>query len=209
MIIILLITPFHSFSNNDYLKIMEETIAKMYAFESIDAYKAVANQFEVIAKAEEEKWLPRYYHANCFIILFYVDATADYEQKKNYLTTASNSLDILLKKFPNESEIEVLSAFLSVSYMVLDPANAPNILPKYNAAIAKALELESSNPRARFFQLASEIGKAQFFGQSTDQFCPDLKKLLEEWDLYEPKSTIHPKWGKDDIPKKIKECGCD
>lgn len=199
---------FSSFSTTDYQKKMEQTIAKMYSSYSVDAYLQVANQFAVIGKAEPDEWLPWYYHANANIILIYMDVNADFDKKQIYLKKAEKSLNMILEKFPKESEIQVMNAFYAVSNMAIDPANAATFIPRYSAAVPKAFELEPENPRARFFKLASNIGEAQFFGKPTDQYCEQLNVLNEEWDLYEPKSTIHPRWGKDEVTKKMTEIGC-
>ncbi len=197
-----------SFSGPGYQKKMEETITKMYSSYSVESYLQVANQFAVIGKAESDEWLPWYYHANANIILVYMDVNADFEKKQIYLKKAEESLNMILEKFPKESEIQVMNAFYAISNMAIDPANAAQYIPKYSAAVAKAIELEPENPRARFFQLSSSIGEAQFFGKPTDEFCGQLNTLNEEWDSYQAKSTIHPVWGKEEVKKKMTEIGC-
>lgn len=197
-----------SFSGSGYEKKMQETIAKMYSNYTVESYMQVANQFAVIGKAEPEEWLPWYYHANANIMLVFLDAEADFETKQQYLKKADQALTMILQKFPEESEIQVMNAFYAVSNMAIDQANAGQFIPRYSAAVAKAIELEPENPRARFFQISSKIGEAQFFGKPTDIFCNHLTQLHEEWDAYQAKSVLHPQWGKEEVRKKSVEIGC-
>ncbi|MEL6560475.1 MAG: hypothetical protein AAFQ94_19955 [Bacteroidota bacterium] len=197
-----------SFSGAGYEKKMQETITKMYSTFTVESYLQVANQFAVIGKAEPTEWLPWYYHANANIMLVFIDTEADFETKQQYLKQADRSLAIILEKFPEESEIQVMNAFYAISKMAIDPANAGQYIPRYNAAVTKAVELEPENPRARFFQISSKIGEAQFFGKPTEVFCDQLVQLEKEWDAYQVRSVIHPQWGKDDVKKKIVEIGC-
>jgi len=200
--------PCNTSPGDEYYQVMAKTIKEMYSSSTLEGYQKAANQFEVIGKAEKDEWLPWYYHANAHIIMIYLDAETEMTIKQKYLDVAMRSIDKIIEKHPKEAEIRVLDAFYAVSRMGLDPAGAAAYFPRYGAAVKEAMKLEPSNPRARFFSLASAIGEAQFFNQSTDQFCEQLQTLDEEWDQYEVKSAIHPNWGKEEVVKKRMEIGC-
>lgn len=190
----------------DYEKKMKATLAKMEDFSSIETVKEMAHQFAEIGKAEEEEWLPWYYHANAYIMLIYMDSTATLEEKDRYLDTASTSIEKILEQHPEEPEIHLLHAWYLVSRLGLDPmTRGEQYYGLYKQAINKARHLEPQNPRVRFFQIASAIGEEQYAGQPVAHYCPKLQVLLDDWNNYTPKSSIHPDWGKEEVKKKMAE----
>ena len=75
------------------------------------------------------------------------------------------------------------------------------------AALARALQIEPDNPRARFLQISNELGTATFFGSDTAPICEKARKLLETWDTYQLQSPIHPGWGKSETQGIVDSCG--
>lgn len=190
----------------DYEKKMEATLEKMEDFSSIETVRETARQFAEIGKAEKEEWLPWYYHANAYIMLIYLDTAATLEEKDQYLDTAATSVRKILEKHPEESEIQLLHAWYLISRLGLDPmTRGEQYYEPYKRAINKAHQLEPQNPRVRFFEIASAIGEAQYSGQNVTPYCPKLRALLDDWDNYAPKSSLHPDWGKREVKKKLAE----
>ena len=195
----------------EYEKKMKATLAKMEDFSSVETVIETARQFAKIGEAEKGEWLPWYYHANAYIILIYMDSTATLEEKDQYLDTAATSVRKILEQHPEEAEIHpqrrpLLHAWYLVSRIGLDPTTrGAQYYDTYTQAINKADQLEPQNPRVRFFKIASAIGEAQYAGQTVAPYCPKLQVLLDEWDNYEPKSSMHPDWGKEEVKKKLAE----
>ena len=190
----------------DYEEKMKTTLAKMKNFSSVETVKETAHQFAEIGKVEKEEWLPWYYHANAYIMLIYMDSTATLEEKDQYLDTAAASVKKILEQHPEEAEIHLLHAWYLVSRLGLDPmTRGEQYYGLYKQAINKAQYLEPQNPRVKFFQVVSSIGEAQYAGQPVAHYCPELQALLDDWDNYTPKSSLHPDWGKEEVKQKMAE----
>lgn len=189
-----------------YEKKMTEALTKLGECKSVADYIEAANQFAVIGKVAKDEWLPWYYYANTYVLLTYIDISADMDKKDQYLDTAEPVITKMLEQFPQESELHVLNGFCIVSRLVVDPsARAMKLYPTYAQAIDKSVETNPNNPRARFFKLSNDIGSAQYMGQDVKPYCPKLQELYDGWDNYKNPSTLYPSWGKEEVEKKIKE----
>lgn len=208
LIILCAVFTLTAFAENPaYVNKMKETIEEMNQCQTTEDFKDVANTFDRIATKEQGEWLPLYYKANIHVLLVYIDANATLEQKDLYLDQAEATIEKMEKLAPDEAEIAVLKSFMIVSRIGLDgQARGQSMYPMYEAALAKAKELEPENPRVKYMLLSKEVGQAQWFGQPIDQYCPDMKALYESWDEYKPKSEIHPKWGKEQLAQIMQQC---
>ncbi len=170
-------------------------------------FQELANRFHVIASAEPGEWLPLYNEAHCYILMSFM-GQLEPELRDAYLEKASASIDRMLELAPDEAEPYVMKAFYHTGYLVVDPPQrAMSTTPLINAAIARALQLEPDNPRARFLQVSNELGTANFFGSDTAPICEKARKLLEAWDAYQLQSPIHPSWGKQETQGIVDNCG--
>ena len=167
-----------------------------------------ANQFQMISNVEKTEWLPLYYRAHAYIIMsFMTQEGAD--QKDALLNEAEVSIKKMMELVPQEVEAIALNAFYYTAKLVVDPMNRGqqySIL--FNQTIGKALAMEPTNPRARYMKLAQDIGSAGFFGKDPAEYKGAVESLLADWDNYQPKSPIHPNWGKDfvaDLMKQVSE----
>lgn len=186
---------------------MGETIRMFETCSTFEDYQSLANRFRVIANAEPGEWLPLYYEAQCYVLMGFM-GQLDTEQREAYLGKASADVDRMLEMAPDEAEVYVMKAFYHTGYLVIDPAQrAMSTTPLINAAIARALQLEPENPRARFLQLSNELGTANFFGSDTAPICEKARNLLASWDAYQLQSPIHPNWGKSETEGIVQSCG--
>jgi len=193
--------------NEKYYKKMGETLQGFSTCTTVEDYQELANRFHVIAQAETEEWLPLYYEAHCYILMGFM-GNLSAEDRDSYLTKAASIVDKMKKKAPHEAEIEVQEAFyLTGSLLVNPPQRSMETTPRIHAALARALTIEPNNPRAMFMRISNEIGTARYFGSDTAPLCEQARALLEDWDKYEPKSPIHPNWGKEDTEGIVNSCG--
>ncbi len=189
----------------EYLKAMGETLGQFATCQSVSDFQSLGNKFQMIANNEKSEWLPLYYHAHCYILMSFVEPDA--AKKDSYLDVAEKSITRLIEMAPSESEVFALQAFFYIGRLVV---NSVERSQQYSAlsvqAIGKALALDANNPRARMLRIRMDMGTAQFFGDSTESFCPQAKDLLANWDNYKPKTPLYPNWGKDQVVDIVKGC---
>lgn len=203
----LLVLTCASAQNNQYYEKMGQSMQGFATCSTVEDFQHLANQFKVIANVEKEEWLPLYYEAQCYILMSFT-GTLEAARRDSYLETASGLVDRMSEMAPGEAEVAVMEAFYLTGYLVVDPPQrAMNTSPQIHAAIARALSIEPRNPRARFLRISNEMGTASFFGEDISAYCEEASKLLEDWDSYEPKSPIHPSWGKNETEGIVRECG--
>ncbi len=189
-----------------YYKKMSEMLPQMGQAKTPQDFNKLSNQFVVIANAEKEEWLPLYYAAQCKIIASFM--VEDPTVKDMYLEQTKGWFEQMEKMAPDESEIAALKALYYTAALVVNPmARGQEYSILSNKEAMKALSFDKDNPRAKYILLANKIGFAKFFGKPIDEECAEAKALLEDWDSYQPKSPIHPKWGKDRVAEIVKECG--
>lgn len=202
----ILITVLSYAGNAKYQQKMGEMLAKFGACKTVDDYQKVGNQFQVIANVEKTEWLPLYYHAQCYILMSFMEQEAT--QKDSYLDVAEQSITKILELAPKESEAHVLQGFLYTGRLVVDPQNRGQKYGVLSAqSIGMALGLDAENPRAKYMKIANEKGTAEFFGQDTKMFCEQAVELLAKWDDYKIKSPLYPNWGKAQVQGLVNTCG--
>jgi len=190
----------------EYYQAMGETLGQYATCKSIADFQALGNKFEMIANVEKGEWLPLYYHAQCYIIMSFMEPT-DAAKKDSYLDIAEKSVTKLIEMAPEEAEVFVLQAFYLTGRLVVNPMERGQ---EYGGlvgqATAKAQALDPTNPRAKMMKIQMDMGSAPFVGLDPKSFCPEAKELLASWDDYKPKSPIHPNWGKDQVEGIVKGC---
>lgn len=189
----------------EFLQAMGETLGKFATAQSPSDFQEMGNKFQVIANAEPAEWLPLYYHAECYILMSFMEQDAT--KKESYLDVAEPSVNKIMEMMPNESEVFVLQAFFLTGRLVVNPMErGQEYSGRVGQATAKALALDPTNPRAKLLKIQMDMGAAPYMGQDPKSFCPDAKALLANWDDFKPKSPIHPNWGKDQVEGIVKGC---
>ncbi len=190
----------------EYMQAMGETLGGFSTCKNVEDFQALGNKFEMIANAEKGEWLPLYYHAECYILMSFVELS-DPEKKDGYLDVAGKSIEKLLTMVPGEAEIYALQAFYFTGRLVVNPMERGQEFGQLTGQVTgKALAIDPTNPRAKMMQLQMNIGSAPFMGVDPKSFCPQAKELLANWDNFKPKSAIHPNWGKDQVEGIVKGC---
>lgn len=204
----LIITSATFATSKKYYEKMGQTLAKFANCQSIEDYQQLGNEFQVIANAENAEWLPLYYHAQCYILMSFMER--DVAQKDIFLDVAETSINKMLELAPKEAEVHALKGFYFTARLVVNPQDRGQ---KYGGLsmqeIGAALALEPENPRAQYLKLSNERGTAQFFGQDTQIYCEQAAKLLSRWDNYKAKSPLYPSWGKQQVQGIVNSCGAN
>ncbi len=175
---------------------MEKAIAQLNERQSMEQWQAVSNMFERIAKAENDKWLPKYYHAYCNMMM----ALTAYQNKKDFepfLDKAQESLDAAMTLSPNESEIYALQGYIYQGRIWPNPMfNGAKYSPKSHKACDKAIELNPANPRPYYLKGQNKYFTPAFFGGGARKALPLLEKAEEKFAAYSAPNPLYPMWGK-------------
>jgi hypothetical protein len=190
----------------EYYQAMCETLGQFATCKSVDDFQALGNKFEMIANVEKGEWLPLYYHAQCYILMSFMEPT-DVAKKDSYLNVAEKSVTKIIEMAPGEAEVFVLQAFYLTGRLVVNPMERGQEYGGLTTqATAKALAIDPTNPRAKMLKIQMDMGSAPFMGLDPISFCPQAKELQASWDNFKPKSPIYPNWGKDQVEGIVKGC---
>jgi hypothetical protein len=177
-----------------YTTAMMAGIASLEQADAPGDFLECAGQFERIAMAEKERWLPYYYCAYALIIPSY-DET-DNGKRELLLDRAQASIDHALELAPGESEIHVIQAFLYPSRILVDPMGRGAVyLEKIFASLETAKRLNPDNPRAYFMEGAQKANLPEAFGGGAAAARPLLELADEKFRTVRQDDPLWPSWG--------------
>jgi hypothetical protein len=192
--------------SKEYYGAMGEALGQYATCKSVDDFQALGNRFSLIANAEKTEWLPFYYHAQCYIIMSFMEPS-DAAKKDSYLDIAEKSVTKMIELAPKESEVYALQSMFYSARLVVNPMERGQKFGMLSGqAVGMALSLEANNPRAKFIKLRNDMGAAQFYGKDPKDYCPQATELLATWDNYKVKGPLYPAWGKDQVAEVVNGC---
>ncbi|MFO7524672.1 MAG: hypothetical protein R6W68_04400, partial [Ignavibacteriaceae bacterium] len=109
------------YADDKYESAMKSNLEKIGSAQTSNDYIKIANNFERIALAEKDKWLPYYYSSFCYVLASYADTSGT--RKDIYLDKANAFLQSADSLEPNNSEIYTLKGMLAQARMQIDPMN--------------------------------------------------------------------------------------
>lgn len=155
-----------------------------------------ANLFERIASAEPDNWLPSFYVAQ--INILYSFSEKDKTKLKAQLAKAKDFLNDAKAISKNNPEIMVLEAQWYTAWIVFDGQQyGMTYSGKVAALYQAAQQIAPENPRVALGKTEWDLGTAQFFGQPTDKFCPELERAVALFDTFVPEGEFYPQGGKE------------
>ncbi len=166
---------------------------------------AASNQFERIAMAEDDNWIPYYYVA-------LVNTTASFGEKDEKILTqqlkkAKEFNDIAKNLSPDNPELLVMEAMVNTAWIAFDGATYGMTLSGKNAQLyQQALQLAPENPRVVFSKAEWDMGSARYFGKDTAPYCKDVARALELFKTEVNDTPFHPQWGKERAEDVAKQC---
>ncbi len=185
-----------SAQSDRYLGAMKKNLAALdTAFRSPGSLLSLANQFERIALAEKNQWLPFYYAAFCQVNLGFM------EQDKSRVDAIADKADALIARAdslqPGNSEISCIRSMVASCRMMVDPRLR---WQQYGEASNRLMELamqqDSSNPRPYLLRGQGLRYTPEQFGGGCKAALPALQTALEKFAAFVPASEIHPGWGR-------------
>ncbi|NJK94292.1 MAG: hypothetical protein HC905_04525 [Bacteroidales bacterium] len=184
---------------------MAATLEKMKTAAVASDFNDVANQFERIAKAEQNQWLPYYYAAYASIIQSFV--SQDKTKTDLVLDYAEKMINEAINLKGEESENFVIQGFLYCARIVVDPnTRGAQYSQMAIASFKKAQALNPENPRADYMMGMVLLNTPDFYGGGKKVAQPILEGAIQKYEKFVPLTEMHPVWGKEDCQKQLELC---
>jgi len=193
IITLLLVAITSTAFSSKYEETMKTNIDKLYELRTSGELQALANQFERIAQAESDQWLPGYYAAYCYIRSTFLD-NMDADSKNEQLDKAQQIVDKLMKAYDSESEVHTLQALL-YQMRITDMASGARYSRKAAAAIETAEDLNPANPRVYYLRGSNLYHTPKFFGGGAENARPELEKAAALFESQKSSDPLMPSWG--------------
>ncbi|WP_340113359.1 hypothetical protein [Maribellus mangrovi] len=190
--------------SSKYEETMKTNIDKLYTLNSSIELQALANQFERIANAEADKWLPDYYAAYCCIRSTFFD-NMEADAKHIQLDKAQQLVDKIMKSHDDESEIFALQALL-YQIRITDISKGAKYSQKAAEAIAVAEKLNPENPRVYYLRGSNTFHTPKFFGGGAEKAKPDLEKAASMFESQVQTDPLQPTWGAHHNKELLSQC---
>lgn len=207
VIVVILLFAFTSVKaqNEKYVAAMQQNLEAFRNAKTAEDFLDLSNAFERIAEAEKTQWLAFYYAAHTQVIYGYLQKDMSVvDPIANKAEELINKADVLEQ---GNSEISCIKSMIAQLRMIVDPMQR---WQQYGALATQlqeqAKQQDATNPRP--YALAAQnlfYTPAQFGGG-----CPTAKPVAEEGfkllNAFQPKSALHPVWGKTQIEMVLGQC---
>ncbi len=165
----------------------------------------VSNNFERIAKAEKNQWLPYYYAA--LTQVFYGFAQAD----KIGLDPVADKAGALLAKADslnkNNSEISCVKNMVATLHMLVNPQQRyMKMAAEMEGYLQAAVAQDPTNPRPDYLKGQTLKNTPAAFGGGCDAAMPYLEKSKNKFAAFKLESPLSPNWGLEQLTAIIESC---
>ena len=190
----------------DYNKAMTEAIDKMYESRTSQEYLEMANVFDRIGSAEQDKWLPYYYSAFCYTMLS--TNTKEPGSIDEYLDKADEYLATAERLNGDQVEVLAMKGFTAMLRISVDPGTrGQEYSMKSVGFLQQAMQIDNRNPRVVLMLGQMQYGTAQFFGSGTTEACEMFNTALALFKEQENQDLgLNPRWGKSQVESMLTKC---
>lgn len=208
MLLLLLPIAFSSVKgqNEKYISAMKTNIAAIdSSFKNPQNLLKLANNFERIALAEKNQWLPYYYAAFCQVNFTYM------EQDKSQIDGIADKATSLINKAdslqPENSEVSCIKSMIASSHMMVNPMQRyMEYGPESAGQLEKAIKQDTTNPRPYFLRGQGLFYTPEQFGGGCKTAVVQLQVAVDKFTTFTPASAIAPNWGRERTDMLLKEC---
>jgi len=189
-----------------YMAAMKSNIAAIdTSFRNPANLLSLANNFERIANAEKNQWLPYYYAALCQVNYAYM------EQDKSKIDAIADKATLLIDKAdslsPDNSEISCVKSMIASSHMMVNPMQRyMEYGAESNLHLDAAMKQDPNNPRPEYLKGQGLKYTPEQFGGGCATAKPVLQASLDKYNAFKPASELHPNWGKQRVELLLGEC---
>jgi hypothetical protein len=181
-------------SSPHYQAAMTKAIGELWAAKSAAELQAVINQFDRIAGAEKNEWLPLYYAALGAAQASFMEK--DTGKRDGYLDKGQQYVDQLCKRKPQESEVHVLQGMVYQGRIQVNPMlRGPRYAGLAEQALKKGQALNPENPRAYFLLAQQKLHMPAMLGGGPEAALPYLMQAKEKFAAFKPENELAPNWG--------------
>ena len=175
------------------------------SFRTPPSLLTVANNFERIAAAEKNQWLPYYYAAFCMVNYGFL------EQDKSKVDAYADRATALIQRAdslsPNNSEISCMKSMIASCHMLVDPQTRwMEYGQASNSNMEAAIAQDPSNPRPYFLKGQGLKYTPEQFGGGCKTALPELQTALAKYAAFKKADELSPDWGKQQVENLVKEC---
>ncbi|HVO73584.1 MAG TPA: hypothetical protein VMT35_06150 [Ignavibacteriaceae bacterium] len=192
--------------DDKYINAMKKNLEKLDSLSDLNSYLDAANNFERIALAEKDKWLPYYYGSYLYIIASYMDTVK--EKKDVYLDKADRLIEVADSLQPKESEIYTLKGMSAQARLSIDPMNR---WQKYGAEVNNnlqtAMDLDTLNPRPEYLLGTGIYYTPEQFGGGSAAAKPYFENSMKKYNEFKPANDLMPVWGRRQVEEMLKRIG--
>ncbi len=204
ILFLLTIISLAGFSQSEkYMKAMEAKVLSLDTLRTAEQWKDVTAAFERIGDAEKTQWLPYYYASLGHIIYAYMLGGGQMgaaEKTDPEADAAELQLSKALSLTKENSETFVIKKMIASLRLMGDPMSRYMTYgPQASEALAKAKELDPSNPRVYIQEAQDKYFTPEQFGGSKEEAKKLFEKANEMFATFKPESSIHPNWGRSQV----------
>lgn len=185
------------FSQSDrYIDAMKKNISQIDSVALKNNISELANNFQRIAAAEKNQWLPYYYAAYLTVVQVLLKPGGDNQDE--VADHAGDLLDAALRILGKEnSETYVIRAMIATAHMTVDPQSRyMQYGPEISQSLHRAQALDPSNPRPVLYQAQSLFHTPEFAGGGKEVAKPFFEKAKKLFAEFKPENELSPAWGK-------------
>ncbi|TDW96402.1 hypothetical protein EDB95_4231 [Dinghuibacter silviterrae] len=182
-----------------------DAYTKLMSARDEGALMQAGNRFSLIAAHWGQEWAANYYaaYAKAFI-----SQKVDEAAKKDALLDEADKFVAQMNALhPNSDEGQVLTAYVAYARMMVNPSSRwKTCLPVFNASLAKAKQVNPSNPRIYYLEGVPLFHKPKVWGGGPDKAKPDFEKAKELFARQDTTSILKPYWGEQDNNDYLSKC---
>lgn len=194
----LLLATVSIFAQTTFDKVMTEKIAKIDQSKTPEDFTALSNDFLRIGDKEKTRWIPYYYAAHATIEKGRnVMRTGKLNELDAIAAEAQTFLDQASELSKDNAEILVLQKMIHGLKMMVDPQARFMSEGMLGAdALSKAEKLDPQNPRITLLKAEDTYYTPEQFGGSKEKGLALFQKSIDQFKIYQPKTSLDPNWGK-------------
>jgi hypothetical protein len=204
---IVLFISFAVFAQSEkFTAAMKKSLAGMdTSFKNPTELIKMANNFERIASAEKNQWLPYYYAAFCQVNYGFIQQdkskTDGFADKATELINKADSLA------PDNSEISCIKSMIASCHMMVDPMTRWQEYGQESSSnLEAAMKQDPTNPRPYFLKGQGLKYTPEQFGGGCKTAKPELQTAMDKYASFKPVSELYPNWGKEQVEKLLSDC---
>ena len=191
-------------AQSKYEAAMAKGLEQFKAAKSVEDMNATSAFFERVGDAEKDKWLPYYYAAQANHFTGWMNPKADKDK------VAEKSKDLITKAEvieKNNSEIYCLRQMVAIQQMTVDPMTRWQTYgAEAGTALENAIKADPNNPRIYLLNGQTLLRTPEAFGGGKMVSKKLAEKSIELFKTFQPASSLHPNWGKEDAEKLLAAC---